>query len=210
MDKYKKYYDFLVKENNKYNLTRILEEDDVYIKHFYDCKKVLEYYDFSNKKVLDVGSGAGFPGVVLKIEENTIDLTMIDSISKKTQFLNNLKIELDLEYNVINDRVENLNKNNKYDIVISRAVARLNILQELCIPYVKKGGYFIAMKGSQAMDEINESLVGIEILGAKLDFIKELDLPNGLGKRYFVFIKKIKETPNIYPRLFNQIKKNPL
>lgn len=207
---YDKYYNYLIEENKKYNLTSITNKDEVFIKHFYDSKVLINYLDLKNKSILDIGSGAGFPGVVLKIEEPSINLSLIDSVSKKTIFLNNLKNELNLEYNVINDRIENLDKNNKFDIIVSRAVARLNILLELAIPYVKVNGYFVAYKGNNALKEVEEIKNGLVKLNSKIEKIVDFDLPNNYGKRYLIIIKKMKETNDIYPRIYSKIKKNPL
>lgn len=207
---YDKYYNYLIEENKKFNLTSITNKDEVFIKHFYDSKVLINYLDLKNKSILDIGSGAGFPGVVLKIEEPSINLSLIDSVSKKTIFLNNLKNELNLEYNVINDRIENLDKNNKFDIIVSRAVARLNILLELAIPYVKVNGYFVAYKGNNALKEVEEIKNGLIKLNSEIEKIVDFDLPNNYGKRYLIIIKKLKETNDIYPRIYSKIKKNPL
>lgn len=208
--KFNKYYKYLITENLHTNLTRIVDEDEVYYKHFYDSIILSKYYDLDNKKILDVGAGAGFPSIPLRIINDSLSVTIVDSLNKRIKFLNNL-IEIIVvdNINLIHGRAEELGKNQKYDIVTSRAVARLNILSELTIPFVKKGGYFIAYKSINYQDELNDAMNAIEELGGKLERIEEY-LISDSEKRVLIFIKKIKDTKKQYPRQFGKIKKKPL
>lgn len=208
--KFIKYYKYLIAENQHTNLTRITEENEVYYKHFYDSIILSKYYDLDNKTILDVGAGAGFPSIPLKLINDTLRVTIVDSLNKRIKFLSNLCTELDISnVKLIHGRAEELGKNHKFDIVTSRAVARLNMLSELTIPYVKLGGYFIAYKSINYQEELQESMNAIEELGGKLDRIEEY-LISDSEKRVLIFIKKIKNTKKQYPRQFAKIKKNPL
>ena len=208
--KFAAYYEYLIKENLHTNLTRITELNDVYYKHFYDSIILSKYVELKKSSILDVGAGAGFPSIPLKIIEDTLDLTIVDSLNKRIKFLTELTEKLELKNcNLIHGRAEELSKDKKYDLVTSRAVARLNILAELTIPYLKKGGYFIAYKSINYQEELEEAMSAIEELGAKFDSIKEYAISDS-ETRVLIFIKKIKETKNIYPRSFGKIKKQPL
>ena len=153
------YYKFLIEENEKYNLTAITEKEEVFYKHFLDCAKVLEYIDLSGKVICDVGSGAGFPGIVLKILCPSLKLYIIEPIGKRCSFLNMLVTRLNLkDVVIINDRAENVKQyRNYFDYVFARAVSNLPMLIELCIPLVKVSGSFIALKGSNYQEEIDSS-----------------------------------------------------
>ncbi len=207
---FENYYKHLISENKKYNLTALKEKEDVYIKHFYDSISLSKAVNPTQLSLLDIGSGAGFPSVPLKIVFDT-KITIVEAQKKKTTFLKELLELLSLEGEVINSRIENLDKSflNTFDIVTARAVAPLNILLELAIPFVKKGGLFIAMKGSSFEVEINEAKHGIMLLGCKIENIIEFDLPNEMGKRSLIVIKKNKHVPG-YPRLYQHIIKKPL
>ncbi len=208
--KFNTYYEYLMEVNKITNLTRITEEDSVYYKHFYDSIILSKYIDIKNKKFLDVGAGAGFPSIPLKIIEDSLKVTIVDSLNKRINFLNDLMIKLDLSnVTLIHSRVEELKSKESYDIVTARAVAKLNILAEITIPYVKVGGYFIAFKSVNYKEELNEALPGIAKLGGKVDKVVEYEI-NDDEKRVFILIKKIKKTDSIYPRHFGKIKKAPL
>jgi 16S rRNA (guanine527-N7)-methyltransferase len=208
--KYLEYFNYLIEVNNVTNLTRITDIDSVYYKHFYDSLILLNYTDLQDKTLLDVGAGAGFPSIPLKIADESLKVTIIDSLNKRINFLTELTKKLNLNnVNLIHGRAEDLNQKNFYDLVTSRAVARLNVLVELTLPFVKKGGYFIAYKAINYQEELNESLSGISILGGKLDKVVEYQISQD-EKRVLIFIKKIKETKDIYPRHFSKIKKSPL
>lgn len=201
----------LVEKNQVMNLTAITEPDAVAQLHFLDCIRLLDAIDFANKRVIDIGCGAGFPGVPLKIAEPSMDLTLLDSLNKRIVWLRDEALPTaKVEATCISGRAEELVKDRRerFDIATSRAVARLNLLLELCLPYVRVGGYFVAMKGMQAEQEIQEAQKAIRTLGAKLDKIYEY--PIGDATHYALVFKKIKPTPPAYPRRFAKIKQQPL
>lgn len=208
-----KYYEYLVEYNSHTNVTSIIEKKDVYLKHFYDSILLSQSIDFNKiKTMLDIGCGAGFPGLVLKIIYPHINLTLLDSNNKKTTFCKNLANILNVEnVIVINNRAEDYitEKRECFDLVTARAVKNMPILIELSIPYVKINGYFIAMK-SDCEEELNNSLKGINTLGGKYIETKNINLPNNQGIRNFIIIKKETITHKKYPRQYNQILKKPL
>ena len=211
-EQFENYYQFLIEYNNHTNITAITNKEDVYLKHFYDSALLATTIDFNKiTNLLDIGCGAGFPGIVIKILYPNINLTLLDSNNKKTKFCEYIIKELSLkDVVIINKRAEDYinNKREYFDLVTARAVKNLNILNELAIPYVKLNGYFIAMKSS-IDNELKESMNGINILGAK--YINTISITNDiLGLRNFVIIKKIKETEQKYPRNYNNIIKKPL
>ena len=207
------YYLFLIEYNKHTNLTSIIEKEEVYLKHFYDSYLLTKTINFNNiNTCLDIGTGAGFPGIVLKIIYPHLKITLLDSNNKKTNFLRELVDLLKLEeVTIINKRAEEYIKEKRefYDLVTARAVKDMQILTELSIPYVKKNGYFIAMK-SNYQKELQNSLNCINILGGKYIETKNINLPNNLGNRNFIIIKKVFNTNIKYPRNYNQIIKNPL
>ncbi len=214
MDKFNIYYDFLVEYNQKVNLTAIANYDDVMIKHFYDSLILTKGLPSGNINLCDVGAGAGFPSVPCAIVNKDINVTIVDSLNKRITFLNEL---VNNKLNINNVRPmharaeEHAQKYREYyDVVTARAVARLNILAELCLPLVKTGGLFIAMKSTEGNEEVNEALNGISILGGKIIDTKSFELPNGMGHRELIIIKKLKECPKKYPRQFSVIKNKPL
>ena len=213
LDKLEKYYELLLEWNEKINLTAITNKEEVYLKHFYDSLTLIKSYDFTkNIKVCDIGSGAGFPGLVLKIFFENIDITLVDALNKRINFLNLVIKELDLKnINAIHQRAELFANEHieEFDVVTSRAVAKLNILNELSIPMVKINGYFIAMKAN-IEDELNESQNSIKTLNSNLENIISFNLPKENSVRNLVVIKKIGKTDKKYPRNFDKIKKNPL
>ena len=169
-------------------------------------------FDFNNQSIIDVGAGAGFPSIPLKIVYPDLKITIVDSLTKRITFLNHLFQELALsDCKAISARAEEYAKDNreKCDIVMARAVAKLNILDELCLPLVKVGGYFLALKGLKADEELNEAKKGISILGGKVEKVVDFTLTND-NHRSNIVIKKIKATPNKFPRMFAKIKKQPL
>ncbi len=213
LDQFQKYYDFLIEYNTHTNLTRIVEHDEVMIKHFLDSLLISKIASLDGKNILDIGSGAGFPGIPMKIISKNSNITMLDSNNKKTKFLNELILKLGLkDASAILDRAEDLvkTKRESFDLVTARAVARLNILVELALPFVKVGGYFIAMKSSEYQEELDEAKNGIEKLGAKFENVIKFELPYDMGEREFIIIKKIKKTDLKYPRMYGQIKNRPL
>lgn len=203
-----KYFEILVEWNSKINLTTIVEFEDVFIKHFYDSLCLVKGIDLSNQSLFDVGSGAGFPSIPLKIIYEDLSITIIDSLNKRINYLKILIKELGIEVELIHGRAEEHKNKNYYDLVTARAVSNLQILSELCIPFVKKDGNFIALKGSNFKDELNKSKNAIKTLGGKLNKVIEYDI-EGLG-RSLIIINKIEETNSKYPRIYGKIKSNPL
>ena len=212
LEKLDTYYKMLIEYNSHTNLTRITEEKEVYLKHFYDSVTLVKSINLDNKTLLDVGTGAGFPGLVLKIVFPSLNVTLVDSLNKRIIFLNSVIEKLNLENIVaIHARAEDYAKENKekYDIVTSRAVANLNMLSEFCIPLVKVGGYFIPMKAEVEI-EINDAKKAIKTLGGVLKETIVFSLPQGAGIRTLLKIEKVSKTSSKYPRKFNEIKKKPL
>lgn len=213
IEQLEKYYQLLIEWNEKINLTAITEKKQVYLKHFYDSATITYVIDLNNVDSLcDVGTGAGFPGIVLKILYPHLNVTLIDSLNKRISFLEKVIDELKLDkINVFHARAEEYGKKvrEKYDVVTARAVAPLNILLEYCLPLVKKEKYFIPMKGNISQEILN-SEKALEILGGTIIETKEFLLPIEDSKRTIIKIKKGKETPNKYPRNNNEIKKRPL
>ncbi len=208
--KFHDYYIFLTETNKITNLTRITDIDSVYYKHFYDSIILSKHLDLKNKTILDIGAGAGFPSIPLKIIEDSLQVTIVDSLNKRIRFLDDLVDKLNLEgVKNIHGRAEELETKNHYDIVISRAVARLNILVELTLPFVKPGGWFVAYKSSNYREELDEALTGIKKLGGSFDRAETYQIDNE-ESHVLIFIKKVKSTDNIYPRQFAKIKNNPL
>lgn len=209
-EKFKKYYELLIFYNDKFNITAITKKEDVYIKHFIDSALGAEY--FKKGRVIDVGSGGGFPAIPLKIMNNDLCVTLLEATGKKCEFLKTVSTELDLkDVNVINGRAEDVAKNpiyrEQFDYCTARAVARLNTLSEYCIPFVKKGGYFISFKGDIS-EEIKESENAVKILGGKIISVKEYMLDG--AKRCLIDIEKIAVTDKKYPRGNGKERKNPL
>lgn len=207
-DQFIKYYEILIEWNSKINLTAITEFNDVFIKHFYDSLCLVKGIDLSNQSILDVGSGAGFPSIPLKIIYGDLDITIIDSLNKRINFLKVLVNELGIEAKLIHGRAEEHKNKNVYDIVTARAVSNLQVLSEICIPFVKKGGYFISLKGSNYSEELKHSENAIKTLGGKLEDVIEYDIM-GSG-RTLIIISKVKETNSKYPRNYGRIKSKPL
>lgn len=207
------YYEYLIEYNKHTNLTSITEKEDVYLKHFYDSCLLAKTINLKNiTTMLDIGCGAGFPGIVIKILEPNIKLTLLDSNNKKTKFCENITKLLKLDnIEIINKRAEEYieNKREYYDIVTARAVKNLPVLIELSIPFVKQNGYFIAMK-SDYEEELNKSSNGIKLLGGEYIKTININLPENSGIRNFILIKKINKTNLKYPRNYSQIIKKPL
>ena len=195
------------------NLTSITGEEDTARLHFLDCAALCSVYNFSGASVIDVGTGAGFPGLPLKITDPSISLTLLDSHKKRIAFLEETCKMLKLEdVNCIDERAEEISSDigGSFDIAVSRAVARLNILCELCLPFVHVGGVFIAMKGPDCAQELAEATKAISILGGKAPEIKKYTIPGTNIVHSIVIIEKVKPTPPEYPRQFGRIKKAPL
>lgn len=210
---FEKYYEILEEESKKYNLTSITSKEEVYIKHFYDSALPLKKIDLSNKKVIDVGSGAGFPGIPLKIVNPSIKMTLVEPTTKRANFLKMVIEKLNLkDIEVINDRAENIinDYRESFDYATARAVAPLNILLELLTPFVKVNGSILALKGSSYNEELMESKNAFKELNVELTKIYHESLPNELGERPIIVLTKTKQTNKKYPRAYAQIKKKPL
>lgn len=216
MTQFQRYFELLVEWNEKINLTAITEEKEVYLKHFYDSILLAFAINFdAGAHLCDVGSGAGFPSIPLKIVFPTLNVTIVDSLNKRITFLQTLVEELGLEQVALyHDRAETFGQNKQFretfDYVTARAVARLNVLAELCLPLVKKGGTFYALKAAKAEEELQEAKPAIAILGGKYKEDKVLTLPIIGDSRHFLTIEKKKETPKKYPRKPGLPNKQPI
>jgi 16S rRNA (guanine527-N7)-methyltransferase len=212
LEQLEEFYNLLIDYNEKVNLTRITEKEDVYLKHFYDSLTLIKAIDLRRDLTLcDVGTGAGFPGIVLKICFPRVKVTLVETLQKRVRFLYLVKEKLNLkDLFICRERAEIFARNNrnKYDIVTSRAMARLNILNEMCIPLVKENGYFIPMKGS-IEGELEEASNSIEKLNSSIENVISFTLPMENSIRNLVIIKKIRDN-NKYPRSFTDIKNKPL
>ena len=205
--------EMLVEKNKVMNLTAITEPADVANLHFLDCAALLTLADFKGKTVADIGTGAGFPGMPLKILEPSMNITLLDSLNKRIDFLKEVCADLGLnDVECIHGRAEEFAANHRedYDIVTSRAVANLQMLSELCLPLVKVGGYFLSMKAVDSEEEVNAAKNAIKTLGGQIEKVVDYAIPGTDVRHRLIFIKKIKETPKKYPRAFAKIKKNPL
>ena len=201
------YMFYILSKNRSINLTAITNKDEFMSKMLFDSALPLLLTNFNDKKVLDIGTGAGFPGIVLNLL-STADVSLLDSTAKKLKVINGFRENF---FHTINARAEEYAKSHKeeYDIVIARAVADLSVLLEIAMPLVKVGGYFVAMKGPEANDEIKKAANAFKKLGCSVAKIDENTLPTG-DTRINILIKKDKVTPKRYPRLYTEIKKNPL
>ncbi|TWI59600.1 16S rRNA (guanine(527)-N(7))-methyltransferase RsmG [Halalkalibacter nanhaiisediminis] len=210
------YYRILVEWNEKMNLTAITDEDEVYLKHFYDSLSASFYYDFQpGQRLIDVGAGAGFPSIPLKILFPELHVSIVDSLNKRITFLEHLATELGLEgVSFYHDRAETFGQNvqhrQQYDIVTARAVARMSVLAELCLPLAKINGDFIAMKGAGTSDELNDAQKAIALLGGSIILDEAFTLPIEKSERHIVHIRKVKATPKKYPRKPGTPNKTPL
>lgn len=216
-EKLKKFFDFmnlLLEKNKVMNLTGITEPKEVILKHFIDSLTILKYIN-ENGSVIDVGTGAGFPGIPLKIVEDSLEITLLDSLNKRINFLNEVIENISLDKTkTIHGRAEDFGQDaayrEKYDVAVSRAVAPLNILLEYMLPFVKVGGKCICMKGSNCDEEIENAKNAIEILGGKIEKTEKFNLPNSDNNRTILVIKKTKKTSVQYPRKAGISTKNPL
>lgn len=218
-DKYNKFikYKELIQEwNEKVNLTAITEDEEIIKKHFIDSLKVFKIEELKKcKRFIDIGTGGGFPGVPMKIMNPECEMYLLDSLNKRINFLNEVVNQLGLEnVNTMHGRAEDYAKDPSYregfDAVVSRAVANLTVLSEFCIPYLKVGGYFVALKGPAIEEELTDAKKAISILGGRVERIENVDIEGSDLKHNLVVIKKIKETPKKYPRKAGMVTKNPL
>ena len=204
LEQFYQYEKMLLEWNEKINLTSITEENEVILKHFVDSATISHYIK-KDDKVADIGTGAGFPGVPLKIINSENDLVLIDSLNKRINFLKNVIEELRLKnIKAIHSRAEEIGHNKEYrqkfDIVTSRAVAKLNVLLEYMLPLTKIGGRCICLKGPNIEEEVNEAKNAIEVLGGKIEKIEKLTLPDSDNERSIIIVKCVKQLPNKYPR----------
>ncbi len=210
-----KYKEVLLKWNEVMNLTAITDDEEINVKHFLDCLSLFKTnYLEGNKSVIDVGTGAGFPGVVLKIYNRDLQITLMDSLNKRIKFLDEVVKELNLQgVETLHARAEELARNKdyreSYDVATSRAVANLSTLCEYTLPFVKIGGHFIAMKGPEYEAELQEADKAIKILGGKLEKVIKTELPGDI-MHYLLIIKKINATDKKYPRGGGKPKSKPL
>ena len=208
------YMNLLIDWNKKINLTAIVEPNEIILKHFVDSLTILKYIS-DGTKIIDVGTGAGFPGIPLKIAKPSIEIVLLDSLQKRINFLEEVIKQLNIEkIKTIHSRVEDFGKDQKYrekfDMATSRAVANLSTLSEYLLPLVKVGGKVISMKGSFIGEELANSKNALNILGGKIEKIEKLNLPNSDMNRNILIINKIKNTPNKYPRKAGEPSKKPL
>lgn len=218
---FEKYYELLIEKNKVMNLTAITDKEDVIVKHFIDSIALIPYLldkgiNINNKlKIIDIGTGAGFPGLPLKIMMPDVKFTLLDSLNKRVSFLNEVIDELKLkDIEALHGRAEDYASDSKYrekyDICVSRAVANLSTLSEYCIPFVKEDGFFISYKAGESEEEINNSKNAIKILGGKINKVEEFVLPGTDVSRVFVFIRKQELTDKKYPRKAGVPAKKPL
>ncbi len=216
IERFKKYKELLKEWNTKINITAITDDEEIDIKHFLDSLTPLNTGKLNNGlKLIDVGTGGGFPGLPLKIINEDLEVTLLDSLNKRIVFLNEVITALDLRgIEAIHGRAEELSRTSQYresyDICISRAVASLDTLCEYCIPFVKVGGYFISMKGPDVEEELKNSEKAIKVLGGKLIDKKIIKIPESDIEHSLLIIEKIRETPTKYPRGGGKPRKNPL
>ena len=215
LNQFRRYFELLVEWNEKINLTSITEQEEVYLKHFYDCILSAKYFDYLTiQSLCDIGGGAGFPSIPLKIIFPHLQITVVDSLNKRINFLNTVAMELELEkVRFIHGRAEDIAHTElraSFDAVTARAVARLSVLSELCIPFVKKGGYFITLKGDKGQDELKDSQHAFKVLGIEVNSVYDDTLPVTEDHRMIGLLKKKYETPKKYPRKAGTPNKKPL
>ncbi|GIP36022.1 16S rRNA (guanine(527)-N(7))-methyltransferase RsmG [Paenibacillus sp. J2TS4] len=216
MEQFAIYYKELVAWNEKMNLTGITEQDQVYNKHFYDSLSLAFFLPIQEVKTMaDIGAGAGFPSIPLKIAFPHLQVTIIDSLKKRITFLEHLARELTLTgATFIHGRAEEWGRKSgyrdQYDLVTARAVARLNVLNEFCLPFVRKGGWFAAMKGADPKEEVDEARFSMTQLKAKLDQVHRFELPVEQAERHIIILQKTEGTPAKYPRAAGTPLKKPL
>jgi 16S rRNA (guanine527-N7)-methyltransferase len=216
LSQFERYFQLLVEWNEKMNLTAITEKEEVYLKHFFDSVTASFYFNFNQDiTVCDVGAGAGFPAIPLKICFPEIKLTVVDSLNKRIGFLEHVVKELGLEnVSMYHDRAETFAHRpefrQQFDLVMARAVARLSVLSELCLPLVKKGGHFLGMKGANLPEEVKDGEKAVKLLGGKIKDVHSFLLPIEESERNIVIIEKVKETPKKFPRKPGTPNKSPI
>ncbi len=213
-DKFINYAELLKDWNTRINLTAIEEDKDIIIKHFIDSLTIAHYLKKGGLSIIDVGTGAGFPGIPLKIVIDNLKVTLLDSLDKRIKFLNEVINTTQLkDINAVHGRAEDFGANpeyrEKFDISTARAVAALPVLLEYCLPFVKIGGTFIAMKGNN-IEELKDSKKALSILGGEIEEVKEISLPFGEMRRNIITVRKLRQTPTKYPRKAGKPSKEPL
>ena len=212
LEAFEAYYAYLSEANQVMDLTAVMGEEETANRHFLDSLSLLRFRDFRGARLIDVGSGAGFPGLPLKLAEPSIALTLLDAQGKRVDFLSALCVKLGVEVNCVHARAEEAalapGERDSYDVAVSRAVARLNVLTELCLPFVKPGGAFLAMKAQDCGEELAEAENAIRRLGGKLEKVERFTVSE--VPRAVAIVGKVAPTPKGYPRRFAKIKKTPL
>lgn len=208
IDRFCAFGEALLEKNKVMNLTAITEPDAVAKMHFADCLALLNVVDCRGKSVIDVGCGAGFPGVPVKLGEPSVRLTLLDSLQKRVNWLRETLDTLGVEAACVAARAEEYAAREQFDIAVSRAVARLNVLAELCLPFVKAGGSFLAMKGAAAEEELKEAKRALSVLGGEAERIEAYEIDGALHR--VIVVRKVRATPPAYPRRFAKIKQQPL
>lgn len=215
IDEFLKYKQLLLEWNEKINLTAITDDKEIILKHFVDCLTVCKFIDFNNKTFIDVGTGAGFPALPIKIFCKSSAPTLLDSLNKRINFLKTVGNELNLQnITYIHSRAEDAGQDisfrEKYDFCVSRAVANLSVLAEFDLPFVKVGGYFIALKGPLLDNEIIDANKAIPTLGGIIEKVETIKIPFTDIEHKLVFIKKLRQTPKQYPRKAGKVSRNPI
>ena len=216
LEQFEMFYKMLIETNKSMNLTAITDEDEVIEKHFIDslsCRRVVDMDRI--KKCIDVGTGAGFPGIPLKIVYPEIEFVLVDSLNKRVKFLKEVKEALGLDgLEAIHGRAEDLARDKElraaFDLCVSRAVANLSVLSEYCIPFVRTNGYFVSYKGKKGSEEISNAQNSMNVLGCKIEKVEEFHLEEDEAERLLIKIKKCKGTPKLYPRKAGTPSKSPL
>ncbi|RCX16142.1 16S rRNA m(7)G-527 methyltransferase [Anaerobacterium chartisolvens] len=214
VQKFFKYKDVLIEWNKKINLTAIEEDKDVIIKHYIDSLSIISHLENISLNLIDIGTGAGFPGIPLKIACSSLNIVLLDSLEKRVKFLNQAVNDLELKgITAVHGRAEDFGLKKEYrekfDVAVARAVASLPVLLEYCMPFIKTGGRFIAMKGS-SIEELGASEKALRVLGGEIEKIESITLPFSDIKRNIVLIKKLRQTPTTYPRKAGKPSKEPL
>ncbi len=215
LELFSRYYELLIEWNNKFNLTSITQKDDVIIKHFADSLALLKYFDPGNKSLIDIGTGAGFPGIPIKIMVPDCKILLLDSLNKRINFLDEVITSLGLDgISTVHGRAEDMGHDpdmrEKFDLALSRAVANLSTLSEYCLPFVNINGLFISYKSGNIDDELSGAQKAIKTVGGSLEKTERFSLPYSDQERSLVFISKKKSTPSVYPRKAGVPGKKPL
>lgn len=216
LNKFTKFYELLISENEKYNLTAITEQNEVVIKHFIDSALIFNLdFNFAKSKIIDIGTGAGFPSIPLKIMDETINITALDSLNKRINFIELVKKELNItNLNAVHGRAEDFGQSpvyrEKYDFAVSRAVAELRLLLEYVMPFVKVNGFFLAYKSLKSDQELIDAKNALEKMKARIVEIRTIQLPENMGTREIIIIQKMGVLDKKYPRKPGIPKKSPL